>query len=313
MDYTYTTITISTLAVLGGLSLLVLGGELLVSGAVRLADRMGMNPLLIGLTVVAFGTSMPEFFVSITASRQGLPEIMLGNVVGSNIANIGLILAISALISPLAIHYSRLRLELFSLLGVGLLSCGLAWYGAMGHLVGLFFIGLLAAYTYYSYRNPSHQSEEDDGDDGASLGLIIALCLGGLICLAKGSDFFISGAKDVALFLGISPLIIGLTMAAVGTSLPELASCISAIRRNAPDLLLGNIIGSNLFNLLMVMGGTALIFPFKFPADMLSRDIPIMVLFAALLIPQLAWRHKITRLNGFALLCLYGAYIIFLF
>ncbi len=312
MDYTYTTITISTFAVLGGISLLVLGGELLVSGAVKLASRLGMNPLLIGLTVVAFGTSMPEFFVSITASSQGLPEIMLGNVVGSNIANIGLILAISALISPLAIRYSRLRLELFCLLAVGLICCGMAWHGAMGHLMGLLFICLLAAYTYYSYKNPSHQAE-DDGEDKGSLVLIFALCLGGLLCLAKGSDFFIGGAKDMALYMGISPLVIGLTMAAVGTSLPELASCISAIRRNEPDLLLGIIIGSNLFNLLMVMGGTALIFPFKFPADMLNRDLPVMILFAALLIPQLAWRHKITRLNGLALLALYGAYIIFLF
>ena len=307
MDYTYSTITLSILAVLGGLSLLVLGGELLVSGAVKLANRMGMSSLLIGLTIVAFGTSMPEFFVSITACSEGFPEIMLRNVVVSNIANIGLILAISALIS-------RLRFELLILLAIGLLSCLLAWYGTMPRWAGLIFITLLAAYTYYSYKRPSHQEDAEKGGEApTSISLITGLCLIGLIFLAKGSDFFIAGAKDIALYFEVSPLIIGLTMAAVGTSLPELASCISAIRRKEHDMLIGNIIGSNLFNLLMVMGGTAIIYPFNFPTDMLSRDLPIMVFFAGLLIPLLRFRHRISRLTGFFLLCLYCTYIIFLF
>ncbi|MEN8140039.1 MAG: calcium/sodium antiporter [Thermodesulfobacteriota bacterium] len=312
MELTYSSITISALAVLGGLTLLVAGGEILVSGAVKLASRLGMNALLIGLTVVAFGTSTPELFVSLTASHAGLPEIMLGNVVGSNIANMGLILAISALISPLAIHYSRLRFELLSLLGVGLLTCAFAWYGAMPRLGGLIFIIILISYTYLSYQNPNHKNNEGESEEPTSSTIIAILCLAGFIGLALGSDLFIAGAKDIAIHFGVPPLIIGLTMAAVGTSLPELASCISAIRRNEGDLLVGNIIGSNLFNLLMVMGGTAMVYPFTFPQDILWRDLPVMVLFSGLLIPQLRFRHRLTRLNGAFLLALYAAYLLFL-
>lgn len=314
MSYTYSSITLSTLAVLGGLIFLIGGGELLVAGAVKLAKRLGMNPLLIGLTVVAFGTSMPELFVSLTACGEGLPEIMLGNVIGSNIANIGLILGISALISPLTIHYSRLRLELFALLLVGLLTCLLAWHGFMSRPAGLLFVLLLLVYTIFSYKSPHHLAEiDDDSPPATPLTIIFVLILLGLILLAQGSDLFIAGAKDMALFFHVPTLIIGLTMAAVGTSLPELASCISAIHRNEPDLLIGNIIGSNLFNLLMVMGGTAMVFPFSFPIASLHRDLPIMIFFAALLIPQLRLYHKLTRLTGFLLLTLYGGYIFFLF
>ena len=310
MQYPYSSILISLLAVLGGLALLISGGELLVSGSVKLANRLKMNPLIIGLTVVAFGTSTPELFVGITASAQDLPEIMLGNVIGSNIANIGLILAISALISPLAIHYQRLRLELWSVLVVSLLTVGLAWYGSMPRLAGVAFCALLALYTIYSYKNPQHKTSSEEAEEtGSSLTVISLSCLGGLLFLALGSDFFIAGAVDMALYFKVPALIIGLTMAAVGTSLPELASCVSAIRRNEPDLLLGNIIGSNLFNLLMVMGGTALIFPFAFPADLLHRDLPVMILFALLLIPLLRLQHKISRFHGLIILLLYGAYI----
>ena len=308
METTYASITLSFIALLGGLSLLVAGGEILVSGAIKLAARMGMKPLLIGLTVVAFGTSMPEFFVSMAANSKGHPNIMLGNVVGSNIANIGLILAISALIRPLFVHYTRLRLELWAVLGVGCLFAGITWFGYFNRLTGLFFIALLICYTWFAYRHPASKAEAIE-EETASYFFIIFLCSIGLITLAKGSDLFIHGAVDVAVHFGVSDLIIGLTMAALGTSLPELASCISAIRRHHTDLLVGNIIGSNLFNLLMVFGGTAIVYPFAIPADLLKRDVPVMIGFSFVLLISISTKHQVSRLAGLLLLVAYALYI----
>ncbi len=308
MEATYSSIIFSFLAAFGGLSLLVAGGEMLVSGAIKLAARIGMKPLLIGLTVVAFGTSMPEFFVSMAANSKGHPNIMLGNVVGSNIANIGLILAISALLRPLFVHYTRLRLELWAVLGVSCIFAGITWFGYFSRLTGFVFIGLLIWYTWYVYRHPASKAEALE-EETASYFLIAALCSAGLVALAIGSNLFIGGAVDVALYFGVSDLIIGLTMAAVGTSLPELASCISAIRRHHTDLLVGNIIGSNLFNLLMVFGGTALVYPFAIHVDLLKRDVPIMIGFSLVLLISIITKHQVSRLTGFLLLVAYGMYI----
>lgn len=308
MDITYSSITFSFIAVFAGLSLLVAGGELLVSGAIKLAARLGMKPLLIGLTVVAFGTSMPEFFVSLAANSKGHPDIMLGNVVGSNIANIGLILAISALLRPLFVHYTRLRLELWAVLAASCIFAAITWFGYFGRFTGLIFIGLLIWYTWYVYSHPASKAESID-EETSSYFFIIVLCCAGLLALAKGSDFFIGGAVDVAIYFGVSDLVIGLTMAAVGTSLPELASCISAIRRHHTDLLVGNIIGSNLFNLLMVLGGTALIYPFTIPADLLKRDAPVMIGFSIVLLISIITKHQVSRFTGFVLLLAYGMYM----
>lgn len=311
MEASYSSITFSFLAVSGGLSLLVAGGEMLVSGAIKLAARIGMRPLLIGLTVVAFGTSMPEFFVSMAANSKGYPNIMLGNVVGSNIANIGLILAISALMRPLFVHYTRLRLELWAVLGASCIFAGIAWFGYFSRLTGLVFIGLLIWYTWFVYHHPASKAEAIE-EETASYLLIALLCCAGLVALAIGSDLFIKGAVDFALYFGVSDLIIGLTMAAVGTSLPELASCISAIRRRHTDLLVGNIIGSNLFNLLMVLGGTGLIYPFAIHGDLLRRDVPVMIGFSLVMLISIIRKHQISRLVGFFLLVAYGMYIFIL-
>ncbi|PLX46842.1 MAG: sodium transporter [Desulfobulbaceae bacterium] len=309
MEVTYPSIAIAFLAVFGGLSLLIAGGEMLVTGAIKLAARLGMRPLLIGLTVVAFGTSMPEFFVSMAASGKGHPDIMLGNVTGSNIANIGLVLAISALLRPLAVRYSRLRLELWAVLAASAIFAGITWYGYFSRLTGLFFMALLVWYTVFVYRHPAGKVDIIEEKKPASFLLIALLCGGGLLALSQGSDFFIQGAVDIALFFGVTELIIGLTMAAVGTSLPELASCISAIRRNETDLLVGNIIGSNLFNLLMVLGGTALLYPFAIPVELLWRDIPVMIGFSVALLLFLISRQQVSRPAGLVLILAYGIYM----
>ena len=309
MEYSFSSIPIASLALIFGLILLVGGGEVLVAGAIHLAERFGMSPLLVGLTVVAFGTSMPEFFVSISATMAGHPSIMVGNVVGSNIANIGLILAISALIYPLAIHYDKLRMELWAVSFASVLLYGLTFLGNFNRAAGLLFTSLLILYTWYSYTTANGANDATTTETPTSLGKISACIIGGLVLLALGSNLFIDGAVDIALHFGVSELVIGLSMAAVGTSLPELASCISAIRRKETDILVGNVIGSNLFNILMVMGVTGLFFPFELDPSLLSRDVPVMLGFTLVLLPILYLRHRLSRLTGFCLLCGYGVYM----
>jgi cation:H+ antiporter len=288
---------------------------MLISGAAKIAVRLGLSSLLIGLTVVAFGTSMPELFVSLNASFSGHQDIMFGNVVGSNIANIGLILAISVLLAPLVVHFNRLALEFYLLIAAGLLLFALTLWGTFPRPVGLLFITLLVTYTVLSYRKEakkSHHLTKDHQGQRPHLvpyPIISGLVLGGLVLMWFGSDYFIMGAVDMAHFFGLSDLIIGLTLAAVGTSLPELASCISAVRRREGDLLVGNIIGSNLFNILLVLGITAGVKPFSIPHQSLFRDLPVMLAYSIILIPIAIYAKEIKRWHGAALLTAYLFYI----
>ncbi|MDF1615391.1 calcium/sodium antiporter [Desulfurivibrio dismutans] len=315
---TETTFVWPLLILLSGLLLLWGGGELLVGGARRLARLWGMPPLLIGLTVVAFGTSLPELFISLAASWRGHPEIMLGNVVGSNIANIGLVLALSLLLVPLRLSFRTVALELGLLHLVTALLLALAFYGFFPRLGGVLFVGTLIFYTFQAYRSSSaakqaarHQAAEIEHQprDGGAIIRALLLVIGGLAALAWGSELFIHGAVAIASYFGVSELVIGLTLAAIGTSLPELATCLVAIRHRQDALLVGNIIGSNLFNLLMVLGVTASLMPFALPAVLLARDLPVMLAFSLALLIILAWRQKMGRLFGGVLLAGYLLYI----
>nr|MBF0220816.1 calcium/sodium antiporter [Desulfobulbaceae bacterium] len=302
-------------ALISGLLLLLAGGESLITGATKLAARLGMSPLLIGLTVVAFGTSMPELFVSINATIGGHPDIMFGNVVGSNIANIGLILALSAIISPLAVCYHRLKVEFILLIAASLVLVAATVYGSFPRGLGLVFSSTLFAYTYVAYRlenkvkNSKSVHFDPENSQQPSYIVIALLCVIGLVLMWFGSDYFIAGAVDLARFFGLSELVIGLTLAAVGTSLPELASCLSAIRKNEADMLVGNIVGSNLFNLLLVLGMTALIKPFDLPPGTLVRDLPVMTGLSMVLVPLALFRKRISRVDGILLLVVYCGYI----
>lgn len=306
---------IAFLFVLAGLIMLVSGGEILVSGATKLAKRSGMSPLVIGLTVVAFGTSVPELFVSLTASLQGHEGIMIGNVVGSNIANIGLILGISALIAPLQLTLREVWIEMLLVLAGSIILLFCTTMGYFPRPIGLIFILTLISYTYFSYNENKKKSENGgpNGENQSSLTRPIIFIIGGLVLLAWGSDTFIQGAADVARYFGISELVIGLTLAAVGTSLPELASSLSAIRRKETSLLVGNVIGSNLFNLFMVLGLTATIVPFKLSQGLIHRDLPAMIIFTLALIPMLRHSKGTSRWHGFLLLGGYIGYYFFLF
>lgn len=295
-----------------GLLMLVGGGESLVGGATRLARRFGMSPLAIGLTVVAFGTSVPELFVSINASLQGHPDIMIGNVVGSNIANVGLILGCCALLAPLHLRLHEVRLELL-LVTIGsliLMACSL--YGSFPRLIGLVFILVLISFTAFIYIKSKNKLENDNGNDTdtslRSLLVLLLLIICGLILLSFGSTLFIDGAINVARHFGVSELVIGLTLAAVGTSLPELASSIAALRQKTTSLLIGNVIGSNMFNLFMVLGLTGLLKPFRLEADLLVRDLPVMLAFTLILIPILAREGATKKWHGLVLLTAYAGY-----
>lgn len=322
MDSTtdFSSIQMAFLTLAGGLALLVAGGEILVAGATRLAARLGMSPLLIGLTVVAFGTSMPELFVSLIATLQGYPDIMVGNVVGSNIANVGLILGLSALLAPIRASLSIIATELYLLLAAGLVLALLSWQGYFTRPFGLLFVGGLVLFTVLSYRRANRQKDEREqaaeraGRPAAtgSLLAVVLLIIGALLLMVLGSDYFIDGAVYVAKYFGVSELIIGLTLAAIGTSLPELASCLAAIRQRQHNLLLGNVVGSNLFNLMMVMGLTAVIKPFPLSSQLLWRDLPVMLGFSAVLIPALAFGGRLTRMHGLILLLGYVVYLLLL-
>ena len=300
--------------VAGGLILLVGGGEVLVCGATRLARRLGMSTLVIGLTVVAFGTSVPELFVSLSASFHGHPDIMIGNIVGSNIANIGLILGISAMLQRLQMTLQEVWTELLLVVAGSIILIFCSSLGFFPRPIGLIFIITLISYTYFTFHNHhnnSHTRETDNIPEASTSrflpGLLIVI---GLILLNFGSEIFIRGAADIARHYGISELIIGLTLAAIGTSLPELASSLSALRRNESGLLIGNVIGSNMFNLFMVMGLTSVIFPFSLSADLLHRDLPVMIAFTLALIAILGHTKGTNRWHG---ALFFGSYCIYCF
>lgn len=311
MEQNFSSMGIAMAALVGGLVLLVCGGELLVAGASRLARRWGMSAMLVGLTVVAFGTSMPEMFVSLAATLSQHPDIMIGNVLGSNIANVGLVLAFSALLLPLPVLYAMVATELHLLLAATVAVVLISWSGDFSRLFGLTFVLVLIGYTVFAYGKAARNNRENgvSGDGSGSLVKMVGLVALGLLLLAAGSRFFIDGAVDAALYFQVSELVIGLTLAAVGTSLPELASSIAAIRQRETDILVGNVVGSNLFNLLMVMGATAMVTPFALPASLLARDLPVMFAFSAVLWPLCYFGRGVGRLAGLALLAAYGGYL----
>jgi cation:H+ antiporter len=313
----YPSLLVSLLALVGGLLMLATGGEALVSGASKFALRHGMRPMVVGLTVVAFGTSMPELFVSLSAALQDHVDIMVGNVVGSNIANIGLVLALAALLQPLPVKFAKIRRDLYLVLFLSGVVMAIAWAGYFYRIFGLLFVGGLVWYTVHAcrdtkFKEDGHSLQEELAERESNL-KIIGLQGGGLLLLAYGSDLFIQGAVAVARYLGVSELAIGLTMAAIGTSMPELASSLAAVRRRQHELLIGNILGSNLFNLLLVMGTTALIHPFRLKGVLLTRDLPVMLAYSAALTGLLFFRQRLERWAALALLLGYGGYLFWVY
>src|SRR5690554_5575984 len=312
------------LAVLLGLAILVWSADRFVEGAAATAQHFSVPPLLIGMVVVGFGTSAPEMVVSAISAVEGNPGIALGNAYGSNIANIALVLGVTALISPVLVHSSILRKELPLLLGVTLLAVYQVWDGEITRLDSLvlllaFFI--IMGWTIWNGLKKGTDSlaadlEEDLAGKNLTLKLALLWLVVGLLLLVVSSRLLVWGSVEVAQSLGVSDLIIGLTIVAIGTSLPELASSVAAARKGEHDMALGNILGSNLFNTLAVVGIAGAIHPLGFGPEVFSRDAMLMLLLTlALFVLGYGYKKRqgsINRLAGVALLACYVAYTLYL-
>lgn len=313
---------IAFVAVVLSLILMVWSADRFVDGAVVTAKHYGMAPLLVGMVVVGFGTSAPEMAVSVLAASQGNPDIALGNAYGSNITNIALILGLSALIYPIVVPKQVLRKELPILLAVTAFTFWLVQDGRLGRLEGmalLFVFGLLMFWNVLvSLRSRSAVLESTEpADDPAGMTIRAALLwlVAGLVLLVLSSQVLVWGAVKIAIGFGVSELLIGLTIVAIGTSLPELASSIAAARKKEHDIALGNILGSNLFNTLIVVGLAGTIKPMPVAAEVLTRDIPVMGgLTLALMVLGFGLRKagSLGRLKGLLLLVCYCGYTLYL-
>ncbi|QDH35630.1 calcium/sodium antiporter [Porphyrobacter sp. YT40] len=315
--------TQSILLVAGGLVLLALGGELLVRGAVGMAARIGISPLLAGLTIVGFGTSMPELATSVQAAMAGAPGIAIGNVVGSNIANILLILGISALIAPLAVNPRSFKRDAIALGGSALLCTGAVLLGVIGRLPGVVLLVCLVGYIWYAYISERaadddechrHEAEAADVPVPPNTGPVVlgAMIVAGLVAAIFGAGWLVDGATVLASAAGVSESVIGLTVVAIGTSLPELIACVVAVIRKHADVALGNVVGSCIYNVMGILGATAVIQPIAVPAEIAAFDIWAMLGVTALLLVQLRSGWKLSRAEGALLVLLYAGYTLFL-
>jgi cation:H+ antiporter len=306
------------LQIVGGFVLLFLGAEMLVRGASRLAALLGIPPVVVGLTVVAFGTSAPELAVSLLAARSGDGGISVGNVVGSNIINILLILGIASIIRPLDIHSRVVWRDVPVMLAVSLLALGLAWDGVLGLTDGVVLsAGLL---VFLASMAKGAQEEEPDAPlpeerRGAVAVLQLVLVAVSLVLLVLGSRWLVDGATGLARRVGLSELVIGLTLVAAGTSLPELATSVVAAMRNERDIAVGNIVGSNVFNLLAVLGLSAVVArtPLQVPQASLRLDFPFMIGSAGLCLVFFYTGRRLSKWEGLFFLAAYAAYLGILF
>jgi cation:H+ antiporter len=308
------------IAVFAGLALLAWSADRFVDGAVSAARHLGMPPLLIGMVIVGLGTSAPEMVVSALASLEGSPGIALGNAYGSNIANIAMIIGITALILPISIHSQILKKELPILTAVTALTVWQLWDKQVTRLEGFILLGVFVVVMGWTIRQGMRtRGDALEGELEQSLGVdllpvskTIFWLVAGLLMLVGSSRLLVWGAVEIAQALGVSDLIIGLTIVAIGTSLPELASSITAIRKGVHDIALGNVVGSNLFNTLAVVGIAGTIHPVEVGPDVLSRDMVVMCgLTLSLFVFGYGWRGKarINRVEGGILLGSYVAYM----
>jgi cation:H+ antiporter len=299
--------------IIAGLVLLYYGGNYLVTGSVRLARVLKISPFIIGATIIAFGTSAPELSVAILAALQGTSELAMGNVIGSNIANIGLVLGLTALIAPLSIAPSRLKRESPPFLLATFLILGIAWNLEIGRYEGLVMVLLLGLYILrsFSHKEDFHEDMEDEVPLFAGKGSYyqIFLIVTGLIILVGGAKLLVAGGVGIARSLGISEWFIGITIVAVGTSLPEIVSSIIAAKRGHGEMAIGNIFGSNIFNILMVLGLTASIHPLKIK-EPIEPDLLIATSITLLLLGLIRYgNHSLGKIKGGILLVIYFAYI----
>jgi cation:H+ antiporter len=309
----------------GGIAALVVGANLLVRGASNLATALGISPLVIGLTVVAFGTSSPEMAVSVQSAWSGQTDIAVGNVVGSNIFNVLFILGVSALIAPLIVAEQLVRKEVPVMIGASVLLLLLALNGLLGRLEGAVLFAGALVYTVYLIVQARREGAAASAEYGAAFGARagtrgrhwgyqIAYVLAGLALLVLGSDWLVQAAVQTARWLGLSELVIGLTIVAAGTSLPEVAASVVAALKGERDIAVGNVVGSNLFNILAVLGLSALVSPagLSVAPALLDFDLFVMIAVALACLPIFLTGHEIARWEGGLFLAYYGLYVTYL-
>ncbi|MCY7312498.1 MAG: calcium/sodium antiporter [Pseudoxanthomonas sp.] len=309
--------TMTIVLLIAGLVLLVAGAELMVRGASRLALGLGISPLLVGLTVMAYGTSAPELAISVGAALNGQPDIALGNVIGSNIANVLLILGISAIVAPLVVSRQLVWLDVPIMVGVSILVMVLAWDGQLSRGSGVALLAGAVAYTLlqiYMARRELPAGSDPPEKFHTPLWKNLLLLAVGLALLVMGARWLVGSAVTIAQALGVSELVIGLTVVAVGTSLPELATSVVAAMRGERDIAVGNIVGSNLFNLLMVLGAAVALSPggMAVSAAAVNFDFPVMTAVAVACLPIFFTGHCIQRWEGALFLGYYVAYTTYL-
>ncbi len=318
------------LPLLGGLALLIVGGEFLVRGAVNVATRLGVSPLVIGLTLVGFGTSTPELVTSVQAALSGAPGIAYGNIVGSNIANILLIAGIAALLAPITVASSALKRDGLVMFAAAAAFAGLSVIMPMGRVVGVVFIIALGLYIWLAFRQERQAPASDHGAvydkglalqeadpalapskaDGPALGISVLTALAGLALVVFGGRYLVEGAVLLARGFGISETVIGLTIVAIGTSMPELVTSVVAGIKRQGDVAFGNIVGSNIYNILGIGGFTALTAPGVVPSEIVSFDNFVMLGVSAVMI-LFAWTSlRISRVEGLGLL---GGYVLYVY
>lgn len=308
-----------------GLAVLVAGAELLVRGASRLALRFGISPLVIGLTVVAFGTSSPEMAVSVRSGLAGQADIALGNVVGSNVFNVLAVLGLAALIAPLLVKQQLVRFEVPLVVGLSVLILVMAQDGRIGALDGMLLVGGLTGYTVFVIRQSRREAATVKAEYAREFGKAaggwlarlpaqVACVVGGLGLLAAGATWLVDSAVSIARALNISDAVIGLTIVAAGTSFPELATSVVAAMRGERDIAVGNVVGSCVFNLLGILGVAALVTPggISVAPALMNFDIPVMIAVAFACLPIFATGHRIARWEGAVFLGYYAAYVAYL-
>ena len=305
--------------IIAGFGLLLFGGESVVRGSVALAQRLGVSPLIIGLTIVAFGTSLPEMVVSVNAALVGSPGLAVGNVIGSNIANILLILGCAAFVAPIVVHPGAVKRDLVGMSVVTLVYFGL---GMSGQIVfwqsALMLVALMSyiGFTVWHDHKGNDKVAELQREEAAEMktiplrtASIASILVVGLFAVVVGAEWLVTGATTLANDFGVPEEVIGLTVVAVGTSLPELATSIVAAYRGHSDVCVGNVLGSNLFNLFGITGVTALFAPLPFSDKIISFDLWVLLAATALIVPFMLTGRRISRLEGSILLLLYTGFV----
>lgn len=304
-------------SLIGGFILLFLAGELLVRGASNLAEKLGVQPLVVGIVIVGFGTSVPELATSVQAALQGAPGIAIGNVVGSNMANMLLVLGAGALVYPIATK----RSHVFRDGGLGVFGAVVllfaAWQGGLSRFTGIVMVSILIGYLWYLLHDDRKQREYAIEEAGltkepfkwSSISVDSLILLAGLVGVLLGGKLLVDGAVELAKVYNIDEGVVGLTVVALGTSLPELATSIIAAFKRETDLAVGNILGSNIYNIFGIGGITATISPIPIEGQMASLNIPLLLVMSIVLVGIVVWQHGVTRITGGAFLVGYLAYV----